>query len=61
MPYQNINAQVTAADVQLPPNLEIVSPEKPICSLSKGNARFETRISVVGAEVGGAVQASREH
>ncbi len=38
--------RVTAADVQLPPNLEIVSPEKPICSLSKDNARFDAVLTI---------------
>jgi DNA-directed RNA polymerase subunit alpha len=38
--------RVTAADVQLPPNLQIVSPEKPICSLSKGSARFDAVLTI---------------
>lgn len=38
--------RVTAADVQLPPNLQIVSPEKPICSLSKGTARFDAVLTI---------------
>jgi DNA-directed RNA polymerase subunit alpha len=38
--------RVTAADVQLPPNLQIVAPEKPICSLSKENARFDAVLTI---------------
>lgn len=38
--------RVTAADVQLPPNLQIVEPEKPICSLSKGSARFDAVLTI---------------
>lgn len=38
--------RVTAADVQLPPNLQIVAPEKPICSLSKGSARFDAVLTI---------------
>lgn len=38
--------RVTAADVQLPPNLQLVSPEKPICTLSKGNARFDAVLTI---------------
>jgi DNA-directed RNA polymerase subunit alpha len=38
--------RVTAADIQLPPNLQIVTPEKPICSLSKGSARFDAVLTI---------------
>jgi DNA-directed RNA polymerase subunit alpha len=38
--------RVTGADVQLPPNLQIVAPEKPICSLSKGTARFDAVLTI---------------
>lgn len=38
--------RVTAADVQLPPNLQIISPEKPICSLSKDNSRFDAVLTI---------------
>lgn len=38
--------RVTAADVQLPPNLQIVAPEKPICTLSRGDARFDAVLTV---------------
>lgn len=38
--------RVTAADVQLPANLQIVSPEKPICSLSKESSRFDAVLTI---------------
>jgi DNA-directed RNA polymerase subunit alpha len=38
--------RVTAADIQLPPNLQIVASEKPICSLSKGSARFDAVLTI---------------
>lgn len=38
--------RVSAADVQLPPNLQIVAPEKPICSLSRANARFDAILTI---------------
>lgn len=37
---------ITAADVQLPPNLQIVSPEKPICTLTKHDARFDAVLTL---------------
>ena len=38
--------RITGADVQLPPNLQIVSPEKPICTLSRGDARFDAVLTI---------------
>jgi len=38
--------RVTGADVQLPPNLQIVSPEKLICTLSRPDARFDAVLTV---------------
>ncbi|MDF2440648.1 MAG: DNA-directed polymerase subunit alpha, partial [Abditibacteriota bacterium] len=38
--------RITAADIQLPPNLQIVSPEKPICTLSRGDARFDAVLTI---------------
>ena len=38
--------RVTAADVQLPPSLQIVSPERPIATLSRGDARFDAVLTI---------------
>jgi len=38
--------RVTGADVQLPPGVQIVSPEKPICTLSKPDARFDAVLTI---------------
>ena len=38
--------RITGADVQLPTNLQIVSPEKPICTLSRGDARFDAVLTI---------------
>lgn len=38
--------RVTAADILLPPNLQIVSPEKPIATLSRGDARFDAVLTI---------------
>jgi DNA-directed RNA polymerase subunit alpha len=38
--------RVTGADVQLPPGVQIVSPEKPICTLSKTEARFDAVLTI---------------
>lgn len=38
--------RVTGADVQLPANLQIVSPEKPICTLSRDDARFDAVLTI---------------
>jgi DNA-directed RNA polymerase subunit alpha len=38
--------RVTAADMQLPSSLQIVSPEKVICTLSKEDARFDAVLTV---------------
>lgn len=38
--------RVTAADMQLPPGVMIVSPEKPICTLSKAEARFDAVLTI---------------
>ena len=38
--------RVTGADVQLPPGIQIVSPEKPICTLSKPDARFDAVLTI---------------
>jgi len=40
--------RVTGADVQLPPGVQIVSPEKPICTLSKPDARFDAVLTIEG-------------
>ena len=40
--------RVTAADVQLPSGVQMVSPEKPICTLSKPDARFDAVITIEG-------------
>ena len=38
--------RITGADIQLPPNLQIVSPEKTICTLSKEDARFDAVLTI---------------
>jgi DNA-directed RNA polymerase subunit alpha len=38
--------RITGADVQLPPNLQIVTPEKPIATLSRGDARFDAVLTI---------------
>jgi DNA-directed RNA polymerase subunit alpha len=38
--------RITGADVQLPTNLQIVSPEKPIATLSRGDARFDAVLTI---------------
>ena len=38
--------RVTAADMQLPSGVQLVSPEKPICTLSKPDARFDAVITI---------------
>jgi len=38
--------RITGADVQLPPNLQIVSPEKPVATLSKSDARFDAVLTI---------------
>ncbi len=38
--------RITGADVQLPANLQIVSPEKPIATLSRGDARFDAVLTI---------------
>jgi DNA-directed RNA polymerase subunit alpha len=38
--------RITAADIQLPPNLQIVSPEKHICTLSRSDARFDAVLTI---------------
>lgn len=40
--------RVTGADVQLPPGVQIVSPEKPICTLSRPDARFDAVLTIEG-------------
>lgn len=40
--------RVTGADVQLPPGIVIVSPEKPICTLSRPDARFDAVLTIEG-------------
>jgi len=40
--------RVTGADVQLPPGVQIVSPEKPICTLSRSDARFDAVLTIEG-------------
>jgi DNA-directed RNA polymerase subunit alpha len=40
--------RVTGADVQLPAGVQIISPEKPICTLSKGEARFDAVLTIEG-------------
>jgi DNA-directed RNA polymerase subunit alpha len=38
--------RITGADVSLPPNLQIVSPDKPIATLSRGDARFDAVLTI---------------
>jgi len=38
--------RITGADVQLPPGLQIVSPEKPIATLSRADARFDAVLTI---------------
>jgi DNA-directed RNA polymerase subunit alpha len=38
--------QITGADVQLPPNLQIVSPEKVIATLTREDARFDAVLTI---------------
>ncbi len=38
--------RITGADVQLPANLQIVSPEKPIATLSRADARFDAVLTI---------------
>ncbi len=38
--------RITGADVQLPTNLQIVSPEKPIATMSRGDARFDAVLTI---------------
>jgi DNA-directed RNA polymerase subunit alpha len=38
--------RITGADVQLPGNLQIVSPEKPIATLSRADARFDAVLTI---------------
>ncbi len=38
--------RVTAADMQLPPSLQVVSPEKLVCTLTKEDARFDAVITI---------------
>ncbi|MBV9865947.1 MAG: DNA-directed RNA polymerase subunit alpha [Abitibacteriaceae bacterium] len=38
--------RITGADVQLPPNLQIISPEKTIATLSRGDARFDAVLTI---------------
>lgn len=38
--------RITGADVQLPPNLQIVSPEKVIATLSRADARFDAVLTI---------------
>jgi DNA-directed RNA polymerase subunit alpha len=38
--------RITGADVVLPNNLQIVSPEKPIATLSRGDARFDAVLTI---------------
>ena len=40
--------RVTGADMQLPTGVQIVSPEKPICTLSRPDARFDCQLTVEG-------------
>ncbi len=42
--------RVTGADVQLPPGVQIVSPEKPICTLSRPDARFDAVLTIESGE-----------
>ena len=38
--------RITGADIQLPPNLQIVSPEKLIATLSRPDARFDAVLTI---------------
>jgi DNA-directed RNA polymerase subunit alpha len=38
--------RITGADIQLPPNLQVVSLEKPIATLSRGDARFDAVLTI---------------
>ena len=38
--------RITGADVQLPPNLQIVSTEKPVATLARGDARFDAVLTI---------------
>lgn len=38
--------RITGADVQLPPNLQIMSLEKPIATLSRADARFDAVLTI---------------
>lgn len=38
--------RITGADVQLPPNLQIVSPDKTIATLSRGDTRFDAQLTI---------------
>ncbi len=40
--------RVTGADVQLPPGVQIVSPDRPICTLSRPDARFDAVLTIEG-------------
>ncbi len=40
--------RVTGADVQLPPGVQIVAPDKPICTLSRPDARFDAVLTIEG-------------
>ncbi|HEX8550385.1 MAG TPA: DNA-directed RNA polymerase subunit alpha [Abditibacteriaceae bacterium] len=38
--------RITGADIQLPPNLQIVSPEKALATLSREDARFDAVLTI---------------
>jgi len=38
--------RITGADIQLPPNLQVVSLEKPIATLSRADARFDAVLTI---------------
>lgn len=38
--------RITGADIQLPPNLQIVSPEKAIATMSREDARFDAVLTI---------------
>lgn len=38
--------RITGADVQLPPNVQIISPEKAIATLSRNDARFDAVLTI---------------
>jgi DNA-directed RNA polymerase subunit alpha len=42
--------RITGADIQLPPNLQIVSPEKVIATLSRPDARFDAVLTIEGGK-----------